>query len=47
MVTQRNMEAGMLIRSFVHLTTAAVVVTAALLFATPFLLALMAPFIAR
>jgi hypothetical protein len=40
------MEAGMLIRSFVHLTTAAVVVTAAL-FAAPFLLALMAPFIAR
>jgi hypothetical protein len=34
MVNQQNMEAGML-RSFVHLTTAAIVVTAALLFAAP------------
>jgi hypothetical protein len=41
------MEAGMLIRSFARLTTAAIVIAAALLFAGPFLLALLAPFIAR
>ncbi len=37
----------MLSRSFERLTTAAIVVAAALLFAGPFLLALLAPFIAR
>jgi hypothetical protein len=47
MVNRRNMGAGMLIRSFARLTTAAVVVAAALLFAVPFLFALISPFIGR
>jgi hypothetical protein len=47
MVYQLNMEAGMLLRSFVRLSTAAIVVAAALLFAGPFLLALIVPFIGR
>ena len=37
----------MLIRSFARLTTAAIVIGAALLFAGPFFLALLAPFIGR
>ena len=37
----------MLICSFARLTTAAIVLAAALLFAGPFLLALIAPFIGR
>jgi hypothetical protein len=41
------MEAGMLMRSFLHLTSAAIVVAVALLFAGPFLLALIAPFIGK
>jgi hypothetical protein len=41
------MEAGMLLRSFARLTTAAVVVIVALLFAIPFVFALISPFIAR
>ena len=41
------MEAGMLIRNFLRLTNAAIVVTLALLFAVPFVLTLIAPFIAR
>jgi hypothetical protein len=40
-------EAAMLLRSFMRLTTAAVVVIAALLFAGPFILALIAPFVIR
>ena len=47
MVNQRNMEAGMLIRGFLHLTNAAIVATMALLFAVPFLLAMVSPFIGR
>jgi hypothetical protein len=47
MVNRRNMEAGMLVRSFVRLTTAAVVVAAALLFAVPFIFTLISPFIGR
>jgi hypothetical protein len=41
------MEAEILIRNFARLTTAAIVVIAAVLFAVPFLLALLAPFIGR
>jgi hypothetical protein len=41
------MEAGMLLRSFVRLTSATIVVAVVLLFAVPFLLAMVAPFIAR
>ena len=41
------MEAGMLLRNFERLTTTAVVVTVVLLFAVPFVLALIAPFIGR
>ncbi len=37
----------MLFRSFVHLTTATIVVTMALLFAVPFVLVLASPFIGR
>lgn len=37
----------MLLRSFMRLTTATVVIAAALLWAIPFLLALLLPFIAR
>lgn len=37
----------MLVRSFVRLTTAAVVVAAALLFAVPFIFTLISPFIGR
>ncbi len=37
----------MLLRSFLRLTNAAIVVTVALLFAVPFLLAMISPFIAR
>ena len=47
MVNQRNMEAAMLLRSFARLTSATIVVTVALLFAVPFVFALIAPFIAR
>ena len=42
-----HMEAGMLFRSFERLTTAAILVTVVLMFAVPFVLALVAPFIAR
>jgi hypothetical protein len=41
------MEAGMLIRGFERLTTGAIVGTAVLLFAVPFVLALISPFIGR
>jgi hypothetical protein len=41
------MEAGMLVRRFVHLTTQAVVVAIALMLALPFLLAVSLPFIGR
>jgi hypothetical protein len=47
MVNQQNVEAGMLIRSLVHLTTATIVVTMAVLFAVPFFLVLASPFIGR
>jgi hypothetical protein len=46
-MANKHMEAGMLIRSFVRLTTATIVVIAALLFAGPFILALIAPFVTR
>jgi hypothetical protein len=41
------MEATMLLRSFARLTSATIVVAAVLLFAVPFVFALIAPFIAR
>jgi len=41
------MEAGMLLRSFARLTSATIVAAVVLLFAVPFVLALVAPFIAR
>jgi hypothetical protein len=47
MINQQNMEAGMLFRNFDRLATAAVVVTAVLVFAVPFVLALLAPFVGR
>jgi hypothetical protein len=46
-MADQHMEAGMLFRSFERLTTAAVLVTVVLMFAVPFVLALVAPFIAR
>jgi hypothetical protein len=42
-----HMGAGMLFRSFERLTTAAILVTVVLMFAVPFVLTLVAPFIAR
>ena len=47
MANQRNMEAGMLIRGFLRLTNAAIIVAVVLLFAVPFVLALLLPFIGR
>jgi hypothetical protein len=47
MVNQGIMEAGMLFRTFMRLTTATVVVAVALLLAAPFFLALSLPFIGR
>ncbi len=47
MVNQQNMEAGMLLRSFVHLTTATIVVAISVLFAVPFFLVLASPFMGR
>ena len=47
MANQQSMEAGMLFRSFARLTTTAVVVTVVLLFAVPFILTLITPFIGR
>jgi hypothetical protein len=41
------MEAGMLFRSFERLASAAVVVTVVLVFAVPFVLALITPFLGR
>ena len=46
MVNQQIMEAGM-IRSFVGLTTATIVVAVAMLLSVPFFLALASPFIGR
>jgi hypothetical protein len=46
MGNQQNMEAGMLLRSFVRLTTATIVVALSLLLAVPFFLAVASPFIA-
>src|SRR5882672_1071237 len=46
-VNQRNMEAGMLLRNFVRLTSATIVVAVTLLFAVPFVLALVSPFIGK
>ena len=47
MVNQWTVEAGMLIRTFMRLTTASIVVAIALLLAIPFFLALSLPFIGR
>lgn len=47
MVNQQNMEAGMLLRSFVRLTTATIVVAMSLLLAAPFFLLLASPFMGR
>ena len=47
MVNQWTMEPGMLLRSFMRLTTATVVVAVALLLAMPFFLALSSPFISK
>jgi len=41
------MEAAMLFRAFVHLTTETIVVATVLVLALPFFLALSSPFIAR
>jgi hypothetical protein len=41
------MEAGMLVRAFVHLATQGVVVAMALMLALPFFLAVSSPFIGR
>ena len=46
MVNQQIMEAGM-IRSFVRLTTATIVVAVAMLLSVPFFLALASPFVGR
>jgi len=46
MVNQQIMEAGM-VRSFVRLTTATIVLAVAMLLAAPFFLALASPFIGR
>jgi hypothetical protein len=45
MVNEWIMEAGMLLSTFMRLTTATIVVTVALLLAIPFFLALASPFI--
>ena len=47
MVNQWTVEAGMLICTFMRLTTASIVVAIALLLAIPFFLALSLPFIGR
>jgi hypothetical protein len=47
MVNARTVEAGMLFRTFMRLTTATIVVAVSLLLAAPFFLALALPFIAR
>jgi hypothetical protein len=47
MESQHNTEAGMLFRGFAQLTTAAIVATVVLLFAVPFVFALILPFIGR
>lgn len=47
MVNAWTMEAGMLLRTFMRLTTATIVVAISLLLATPFFLALALPFIDR
>jgi hypothetical protein len=47
MVNQWTVEAGMLIRTFMRLTTASIVVAIAVLLAIPFFLALSLPFIGR
>jgi hypothetical protein len=41
------MEAGVLVRTFVHLTTQAIIIAMALILAMPFFLALSSPFIGR
>jgi len=41
------MEAAVLLRTFVHLTTEAIVVATVMMLALPFFLALSSPFIAR
>jgi len=46
-MVNHHTEAGMLFRGFERLTTAAVVVTVVLMFAVPFVLALVAPFTGR
>jgi hypothetical protein len=46
-MASQHMEAGMLFRSFERLATVAVVAAVVLGFAVPFVLALIAPFIAR
>jgi hypothetical protein len=44
---QRDMEAGMLVRAAIHLTTQAIVVTMALMLGLPFFLALSLLFVGR
>jgi hypothetical protein len=43
----KQLEAAMLVRKFVHLTTDAIVLAMALMLAIPFFLALSAPFVGR
>jgi hypothetical protein len=47
MVNEWTVEAGMVLRTFIRLTTATVVVAISLLLALPFLLALSLPFSGR
>jgi hypothetical protein len=44
---QRDMEAGMLVRAAIHLTTEAIVITVALMLGLPFFLALSLLFVGR
>jgi hypothetical protein len=43
----KQLEAAMLVRKFVHLTTDGIVLAMALMLALPFFLALSAPFVGR
>jgi len=47
MLDRQSMEAGILIPNFDRLTTAAIVMAVVLLFAVPFVLTLVTPFIGR
>jgi len=46
-VCEWNLEAEMILRTFIHLTTEAIVLATVIALAVPFLLALSSPFIGR